>query len=111
MNNREATCREHVRIPAQFRSHFSTKSRVVAGDGVLMDLSPGGCRIISPTGVSLGAELELCVFPGDEAHPCTIDAATVRWVRNREFGVAFSKIRAGAQRKIILLWRKRMQAV
>jgi len=67
--------------------------------------------MISSTGVLLGAELELCVFPGDEAHPCTIEAATVCWVWNQEFGVAFSKIRAGVQREVRLLWRKRMRVV
>ena len=106
MNNRE-----HIRVPVQFRSHFSTKSRVIAGDGVLQDLSPSGCRILSPTEVSLGAELELCMFPGDEAHPCTINAATVRWIRSQEFGVAFSKIRPGVHQEVSLLWRKRMRTV
>lgn len=103
MNNRE-----HIRVPVQFRSHFSTKSRVIAGDGMLMDLSPRGCRIISSTGVSLGDELELCMFPGDEAHPCTIDAASVRWIGRQEFGVAFTEIREAVRREVSLLWRKRI---
>ena len=72
--------RRHIRVLAQFRTHFSMKSSMVAGDRELRDLSPAGCRMVSSTKVPLGAELEVCIFPGDEAHPCTIDTATMCWV-------------------------------
>ena len=73
--------RKHERVHVQFRSHFSMKGKMLAGDGDLTDLSPGGCRILSPVQVLVGAEVELCIFPGDSANPILIDGATVRWCR------------------------------
>ena len=99
--------RQHVRVPAQFRSHFSRKSPVVAGDGELLDLSPGGCRVTSHTAVSSELQLELCIFPGDEGNPIIVDAATVQWIDGQQFGLAFTQIRPVAQRQLMQLWRKR----
>ena len=99
--------RQHVRVSVRFRSHFSSKSRMVAGDGELRDLSPAGCRVTSPVAVPLGAEMECCIFPGDEGNPFIIEGATVRWTRPPEFGLAFTKIRPAVQRQLAQLCRKR----
>jgi hypothetical protein len=80
---------------------------MVAGDGELQDLSPGGCRVMSPIAVPLGVELELCIFPGDEGNPFIIDGASVRWTRSEEFGLAFTGIRPAVERQLTQLWRKR----
>ena len=98
--------RKHERVHVQFRSHFSMKGKVLAGDGDLTDLSPGGCRIISPVEVLVGSEVELCIFPGDNANPILIDAATVRWCRPNEFGLSITKIRGPVQRQLTDVWRK-----
>lgn len=99
--------RQHVRVLAQFRNHFSSKNRMVAGDGELKDLSPGGCGVTSPVAVPLGAELEFCIFPGKEGNPFIIEVATVRWTRHQEFGLAFTQIRPAVQRQLVELCRKR----
>ena len=70
---------------------------MVAGDGELKDLSPGGCRVASSVAALVGAELEVCIFPADEGNPFIIDAATVRWARNEEFGLAFTQVRPSVQ--------------
>lgn len=95
--------RRHDRVRVQFRSHFSIKGQMVAGEGELQDLSPGGCRIASAIEVSFGSELELCIFPGEEANPLVVDGASVRWARAREFGLAFIQIRPEVQRQIAQL--------
>ena len=77
--------RKHERVRVQFRSHFSMKGKMLAGDGDLTDLSPGGCRILTSIQVLVGAEVELCIFPGDNANPILIDGATVRWCRPRSW--------------------------
>ena len=97
--------RQHVRVSVQFRSHFSSKSRMVAGEGELRDLSPGGCRVASPVVVSVGDELEFCIFPEAEGNPFIIEGATVRWIRPLEFGLAFTKIRPDVQQLIRQLCR------
>jgi hypothetical protein len=99
--------RQHPRVAVQFRSHFSSKNPMVAGEGELRDLSPGGCLISSPVAVPVGAELECCVFPDAEGNPCIIEGAVVRWTRALEFGLAFTKIRPAVQRLITELCRKR----
>ena len=98
---------EHSRDSVQFRSHFSSKNRMVAGDGELKDLSPGGCRVASPVAVQGGAELKFCIFPADEDNPIIVDAATVRWARDGEFGLAFTQMCPAVQQQLIQLGRRR----
>jgi c-di-GMP-binding flagellar brake protein YcgR len=80
---------------------------MVAGDGELKDLSPGGCRVTSSVVVQVGAEVEFCIFPADEDNPFIIDAATVRWTRDQEFGLAFTQMRPSVQQQLVRLCRKR----
>jgi len=80
---------------------------MVAGEGELRDLSPGGCRVASSVAVPIGDELECCIFPEAEGNPFIVEGATVCWIRPLEFGVAFTKIRPGVQRQIAELCRKR----
>jgi c-di-GMP-binding flagellar brake protein YcgR len=99
--------RQYPRVSVQFRSHFSSKNRMVAGDGDLKDLSPGGCRVASSVAVQVGTELEFCIFPADEDNPFIVDAATVRWARDQEFGLAFTQVRPAVQQQLVQLCRKR----
>ena len=105
--DRTIESRRHVRVPVRLRSHFSSKSRVVAGEGELRDLSPWGCRMTSLVTVPVGADLECCIFPRDAANPFIIDGATVRWISPREFGLAFTNVRPGVQQQIAQLCRTR----
>lgn len=100
--------RRDVRVAIHLRSQFSSKSRMVGGEGELRDLSRGGCRVRSLVAVPVGAELECCIFPQDEVTPFTIDGAMVRWSRPQEFGLAFTNVRPGVQRQIAQLCRKGM---
>jgi PilZ domain/Tetratricopeptide repeat len=99
--------RQHVRVAIQCRSHFSLKSRKVAGEGELRDLSPGGCRVTSSVVVPVGAELECLIFPQDAGNPFTIEGAMVRWSRPQEFGLSFTTVRPGVQHRIVELCRTR----
>ena len=99
--------RQYPRVSIQFRSHFSSKNRMVAGDGELKDLSPGGCRVTSSVLAQVGTELEFCIFPADEDNPFIIDAATVRWARDQEFGLAFTQVRPSVQQQLVQLCRRR----
>ncbi|HET9962138.1 MAG TPA: PilZ domain-containing protein [Nitrospiraceae bacterium] len=98
--------RKHERVRVQFRTHFSMKGKMIAGDGELSDLSPGGCRVKSAASVEAGAELELCIFPGDESNPILIDAAVIRWVKPNEFGLSFTRVRPPVLRRVTDVWRK-----
>ena len=97
--------RRHPRVPIRLRSHFSTKGRMLTGEGELRDLSPWGCRVTSPVAVPVGEDLECCIFPQDAANPFIIDGATVRWISSREFGLSFTDVRPAVQRRIAQLCR------
>jgi hypothetical protein len=57
--------------------------------------------------VQVGAELKFCIFPADEDNPIIVDAATVRWARDGEFGLAFTQMRPAVQQQLIQLGRRR----
>jgi hypothetical protein len=97
--------RKHPRIQVQFRSHFSARGQMLAGDGDLKDLSVGGCRIQSTLSVPTGTHLELCVYTGNDPAPMIIDETIVRWSQTGEFGLEFSKMRKDAQRRLTELCR------
>ena len=103
LRDRKKDKRQHVRVAVRARGHFSSKGRMVDGEGELRDLSPGGCRVTSPVAVPVGAELECCIVPQDAVNPFTVEGATVRWSRAQEFGLAFTKVRPGVQRQIAQL--------
>ncbi len=56
--------------------------------------------------VQPGAELELCIFPGDDSHPIMVDLAVVRWAQPSEFGLSFVNMRAPFLRRLTEVWRK-----
>lgn len=103
--SRTVNTRRYPRVPIRLRSHFSSRSRMVAGEGELRDLSPWGCRVTSVVAVPVGADLECCIFPQETGNPFVVDGATVRWINAQEFGLAFTNVRPGVQRQIAQLCR------
>ena len=57
-----------------------------------MDLSIRGCRIESFIDVKPGATLEVRIEAIEHRPPIQIQAAVVRWSREREFGLEFEVI-------------------
>ena len=80
--------RKNLRFHVQFRSSFSSIT-MVGGEGSVVDLSIGGCRIESPTDVQPGAALELRIAAIEHEPPIQIQQALVRWSRERQFGLEF----------------------
>ena len=103
--NNQSEKRRHVRVAIQLPSQFSSKAQSLASNGELRDLSPCGCRISSPAAVSLGTTLECWIYP-QQGQPLAIEEATIQWVRHREFGLAFTKLRLPAKRQIADMCRK-----
>ena len=84
--------RKAPRYRVQFRSSIVTAQQKVKGEGLVGNLSIAGCKIESHIPVSVGIYLELQISVPGLDHPITIEAASVRWVRKREFGVEFSHV-------------------
>ena len=83
--------RSNLRYRAQFRSSFSSVA-MVGGEGSLLDLSIRGCRIESLINVKPGATLEIRIEVIEHCPPIQIQAAVVRWSRERQFGLEFEVI-------------------
>jgi hypothetical protein len=80
--------RQHPRFPVQFRSSFTSASRVI-GEGDIIDLSIRGCRVSSQAAISPGAAIELTIHLAAPDHPLRVTQAVVRWCRTKQFGLEF----------------------
>ena len=80
--------RKDARFPVHFRSSFSS-ANIVSGSGILVDLSIRGCRILSPTPVKPGTEMELRIELSTDDPPIQIKQAVVRWFHDGNFGLEF----------------------
>ncbi len=68
------------------------------------DFSPGGCRIRIFGPPLPGSAVELCIYPDDTHGGLAIQLATVCWVRDYEFGVAFVAIGPEVTQQLASLW-------
>jgi len=95
MVERRATPRFRV----LFRSTFSAGSQL-EGEGTLMDLSLGGCKVHSTTRMSLDGSLELRIYVPGHDWPLMVDSAAVRWAEASEFGLEFHRVRDTEQERL-----------
>lgn len=84
--------RKSPRIRVRFRSSFSSP-QMMGGEGVVLDLSVGGCRVSSSSAVSRGALIEARLHTPDQELPVEIELAAVRWTKRGEFGTEFLRLR------------------
>ena len=59
------------------------------GEGVVLNLSSGGCKISSEAGVNVGDAMSLIILLPGESAPTAVDLALVRWGKELCFGVEF----------------------
>lgn len=59
------------------------------GHGMLLDLSPEGCRIKGAPPFPAGTRLRLQLWLPGQSQPLKVELAAVRWVKRDEFGVRF----------------------
>lgn len=62
------------------------------GDGTVLNLSTGGCKISSETIITLGQPYSLILQLPSFPTPITIEAAIVRWIGEQTFGFKFDAI-------------------
>ena len=71
-----------------------------SGEGVILDLSTKGCRIVSGVEVYRHQALRIHIHPTGGGSPVDIDRASVRWRRDTEFGVEFIQVDPNEIRKL-----------
>ncbi len=92
--------RKHQRLSTPSSALFSFKQLVVPaqwpddaeGEGALLDLSLGGCRLLSETPLTLGQEYHLILQISVERPPIPVEAAVVRWIEDNTYGLKFTSM-------------------
>ncbi len=92
--------RKHPRIPLPAGALFSFRRLVlpvrlgeeVEGEGTVVDLSIGGCRLVSDVPLTIGQEYNLILQISTERPPIPVDAAVVRWTDAAMYGLKFISI-------------------
>ncbi|HET8579852.1 MAG TPA: PilZ domain-containing protein [Nitrospiraceae bacterium] len=89
----------------RFRVHFQGSFTIeredpVAGEGTVVDLSLGGCRVESELRVPTRIDLELLIYVPDVEEPIRIGWAPVQWARDHDFGVKFARVAPDQQKRL-----------
>jgi hypothetical protein len=89
-------CRPRVPVgyPASIQSDTS------AGEGVLIDLSPTGCRMRSDIALNAGAYLAMQIAVAQEPTPLAVEVSVVRWCKDGHFGVEFLRYSQGDRERV-----------
>lgn len=81
--------RKTERFPVEASVAFSGVEYIREGEGIVYNLSRGGCAIRSKHNVQPGIYLSLRLHLPDAATPVIIDMAVARWTVSQRFGLEF----------------------
>lgn len=87
-----------MRVPVVYPA--SIQSDTGAGEGVLLDLSPAGCRIRSNVALNAGTYLTLRIAVAQEPTPVAVEVSVVRWCKDGNFGVEFLRYSQGGRERV-----------
>ena len=90
-----------LRVPVGFPANI--QSDTGAGEGVLLDLSPAGCRMRSDIALNAGTYLALQIAISQERTPLTVEVSVVRWSKDGHFGVEFLRYSQGDRERVTSL--------
>ncbi|MDP3090437.1 MAG: PilZ domain-containing protein [Nitrospira sp.] len=87
-----------TRIPVGYPANIQTDSGT--GEGVLLDLSPTGCRMRSDIDLNAGAYLALEIAVAQEPTPLGVEVSVVRWCKDGYLGVEFLRYSQGVRERV-----------
>jgi hypothetical protein len=87
-----------LRVPVGYPA--SIQCDTGAGEGVLLDLSPAGCRMRSDIVMNAGAYLALRIAVAQEPTPLAVEVSVVRWCKDGHFGVEFLRYSQGDRERV-----------
>ncbi|TMQ25433.1 MAG: PilZ domain-containing protein [Nitrospirae bacterium] len=73
--------------PAQFEEHTE-------GEGTLIELSLGGCRLLSDIPLEIGERYNLILQVTKKNCPILVEAAVVRWIQESTYGLKFTSLQS-----------------
>jgi hypothetical protein len=88
----------HLRVPVHYPASIHCDTG--AGEGVLFDLSPTGCRMRSDIEMNAGAYLALRIAVTQEPTPLAVEVSVVRWCKDGHFGVEFLRYSQGDRERV-----------
>ena len=97
-----------LRVPVGYPA--SIQSDIGAGEGVLLDLSPAGCRMRSNIALNAGTYLTLQIAIAQEPTPLAVEVSVVRWCKDGHFGVEFLRYSQGDRERVTNLVEPLLQA-
>jgi hypothetical protein len=74
-------------VPVQFEGHSE-------GEGTLVDLSLGGCRLQSDVPLDLGEQYNLILQIAKDRSPIIVESAAVRWTKDTTYGLKFLSLQS-----------------
>ena len=94
--------RTHHRILTPPGALFSFKRLVVPvqseehaeGEGALIDLSLGGCRLLSDVLLEIGGQYNLILQVTKKSPPIIVESAVVRWTQENTCGLKFISVQS-----------------
>lgn len=82
--------RKASRFRVEFRTAFSGEH--IEGEGKVLDLSMGGCKVESDMSVGKDIVLALRVHAPQFDYPIQVEQASVRWTKGKQFGLEFIRV-------------------
>lgn len=87
-----------TRIPVGYPANIQSDSGT--GEGILLDLSPTGCRMRSDIALNAGAYLALQIAVAQEPTPLEVEVSVVRWIKDGHVGVEFLRYSQGVRKRV-----------
>ena len=87
-----------MRVPVHYPARIQSDTE--AGEGVLFDLSPAGCRMRSKIALNAGTYLTLRIAVAQEPTPLAVEVSVVRWCKDGHFGVEFLRYSQGDRERV-----------
>ena len=82
----------------------------IEGEGVVLDLSKGGCRVQCEAELSAGSEITAQIYFPDYAWPLKVQRAIVRWIKADVFGIEFLELLPAQRERLrVLLAEKKFK--
>jgi c-di-GMP-binding flagellar brake protein YcgR len=101
-NQRIIELRKHPRIFTPSGALFSLKRLIspaqseehTEGEGTLIELSLGGCRLLSDIPLEIGERYNLILQVTKTSCPILVEAAVVRWTKESTYGLKFTSLQS-----------------
>ena len=101
-NRRIIELRKHPRIFTPSGALFSLKRLTspgpseehTEGEGTLIELSLGGCRLLSRHSSEIGERYNLILQVTKKSCPILVEAAVVRWTKESTYGLKFTSLQS-----------------